>query len=129
MPQATNLVLKNAADVDKTFALAAPAAGTSSAVWFLREGANQSVFPKIEISGARASSGPGRKTKTTLKVPVPVTDSNGVVRSGGDYLVVIDATAPDSVPDGTRDDAIAYIASLVAATLWQETAQTGYAPT
>lgn len=129
MPQATDLTLKNAADVDKTFALAAPASGNAPAVWFLREGANQSVFPKVEISSDRIVKGEGRKVKATVRVPTPVIDSNGVTRSSGEYLVNIDGTVPALVPDGVRDDAIAYVASLVAAALFQDILKTGYSAT
>lgn len=51
MPQATNITVVNGAAVSKTFTLAAPASGPSApAVFFLREGANQTVFPKFEVS-------------------------------------------------------------------------------
>lgn len=129
MPQATDLTLKNAAAVNKTFALATPASATAPAVWFLREGANQSIFPKVEISSDRIAKGDGRKVKATVRVPTPVVDSNGVTRSSGEFLFVIDGTVPALVPDSIRDDAIAYVGSLITAALVKEIFKTGYSAT
>lgn len=129
MPQATNVIVNNAAAVAKTFALAAPASGVSPAVWFLREGANQTVYPKLEISSDKIVKGSGRKVKMTLRVPTPVTSATGVVTNAGDMFFSIDAAVPALVPDSVRDDAIAFVMNIVATALLKETFKTGYAPT
>lgn len=129
MPQATNVIVNNAAAVAKTFALAAPASGNMPAVWFLREGANQTVYPKLEVSSDKIVKGSGRKVKLTLRVPTAVTSSTGVVSNAGDMFFSIDAAVPALVPDSVRDDAIAFIGNIVINAIMKETFKTGYAPT
>lgn len=129
MPQATDLVLKNAAAVNKTFALAAPASGSSSALWYLREGANQGIFPKVEISARKNGDADARKVQITLSVPFPVTSTSGAVTRGAAMSFNIDATVPDLVPDATRDDAIAFVGALLADTLVKASLKVGFAPT
>lgn len=128
MPQAINIVIKNDAAVDKTFDLATPSSGNLPAVWLLREGANQGVFPKVEVSARKNGNGDARKVQITLQVPFPVTDSTGIVRKGGTLVFNIDAVVPDLVPDPLRDTAIAYVGNLLQNTLIKETIKVGFAP-
>lgn len=128
MPQAANLVLKNAAGVDKTFVLAQPASGISPAVWYLQEGANKTVWPKIECSSANAGSGNARKVKWTLTVPQAAVDSNGVTRASAKQFSNMDHTTPDLVSAGVTGDAVAFQKSLAAAPQYTESISTGYAP-
>lgn len=130
MPQATNITVVNGTAVSKTFTLAAPASGPSApAVFFLREGANQTVFPKFEVSSDKVVKGNGRKIKATLRVPVAVTGTNGVVTSAAEMFFAIDCTVPALVPDASRDDAIAFVGSLITSALMKATFKEGYAPT
>lgn len=129
MPQATDLTLKNAAAANKTFALATPAGPNASAVWFLREGANPGVFPKVECSSSSAASGAGRKVKLSLNVPVATVNASGATVAAAKMSFNIDATVPDLVPDALRDDAIAFVKDLVASALMASVFKTGFAPT
>lgn len=129
MPQATDLAIKNNAGVSKTFALAAPASGVMPAVWLLREGANQSVFPKVEMSSRKNGAGDARKVQTTFTLPVAVVDASGITRRAAAFSVNIDVTVPDLVSDAARDDAIAYVADLVGHTLYKSCVRVGFAPT
>lgn len=130
MPKATDLSLKNAAAVIKTFALAAPAAGTSPAVWFLREGANQSAFASLEISSRKSGGGSNaRRVQISLVVPIVGVNASGATVRIGQMPIKVDAVVPDSIPDTTRDDAIAYVGSALADALVKASIKTGYAPT
>jgi hypothetical protein len=131
MPQATDLILKNGAGVDKTFQLAAPAAGTQPGVWFLREGSTPAGFPSVEISSRRTGAvGNDRRVLISLIVPVMGTNpTTGAQTRISSMPIKIDAKVPELVPDAARDDAIAYIGSAVADALIKATMKTGYAPT
>lgn len=129
MPQAINLSLTNHAAVAKTFALASPASATSPAVWLLREGANQSVFPKVEQSSRKNGSGDARKVQLTVTVPVGTVDAAGATRRAAAMQFNVDCTIPDLVPDAIRNDAIAFAASAMANALLKECFFTGYAAT
>jgi len=129
MPQAASLTLKNAAAANKVFALAAPASANQPAAWFLREGANQSVFPQVMVSSRPNGARDARKVQITLKVPVGTLDANGVTRRTSAFEFDTTCTIPDLVPDATRDDAIAYASSLIADALVKECLKVGYAPT
>lgn len=129
MPQATDLSLKNNAAVAKTFALATPAGPTAPAVWYLREGANPGVFPKVECSSASAAGGAGRKVKLSFNLPVATVNASGATVSAAKMSFNLDVTVPDLVPDASRDDAVAFVKDLVASTLMVSVFKTGYAPT
>lgn len=128
MPQAQNIVLKNAAGVAKTFTLATPAAGQNPAVWFLQEGANRTVWPKLECSSSGSGSTGARKVKWTLTVPAAVVDATGTTRASAKQFSALDHTTPALVSDGVTSDAIAFQESLAADALYKETISTGYAP-
>lgn len=131
MPQATDFVIKNGAatPVDKTFSLAAPAGGPGiPGQWFLREGANPAVFPRIQISSKKLTTGSGQKVDITVSVPASVTSSDGVVKSAANMVFNGSVAVPDFVPDSVRDDAIAYIGNLFAHTLMKSVLKTGFAP-
>lgn len=119
MPSANDLVVKNAALADKTFSLITPAAGMgSSALWQLKEGTIQSVFPSFEAS-ARANAGKtARKALFTLKVPssftAPVT---GLTAVGSAATVNITVTVPTDYPENLKDDFVAFTANIVNSTL------------
>lgn len=129
MPQAIDLVLKNSAAVNKTFALATPAGPNGSALWYLREGANPGVFPKIECSSSTAAGKAGRKVKLSLNLPATVVSTSGTTTVAARMSFNLDVTIPDLVPDAQRDDAIAFVKDLVASALMVSVFKTGFAPT
>lgn len=129
MPTAQNIELNNAQNVTKTFQVAAVASGTAPALYLLREGANQSVFPKLEISSRKNGTADARKVRMTLNVPSSTVDANGVTRKSASILFIIDVTVPDLVPDSVRDDAIAYVGSALFNPQLMDTFKTGFAPT
>lgn len=129
MPQAIDLVLKNAAAEEKTFSLASPAGPGGSAIWYLREGANPSIFPKVECSSSVAAGGSGRKVKLSFNLAAPTVNASGATVSSAKMSFNLDVTVPDLVPDAQRDDAIAYVKDLVATALMASVFKTGFAPT
>lgn len=129
MPQASDLALNNALEVPKTFTLATPAGPNASAVWYLREGANPSVYAKIECSSAPSAGGTGRKVKLSLNLPATTTNAIGLTVAVARMSFNIDVTIPDFVPDAERDNAIAFVKDLVASELMRSVFKTGFAPT
>lgn len=129
MPQASDLALKNALEVEKIFTLATPAGPNAPAVWYLRQGANPSVYAKIECSSAPSAGGSGRKVKLSLNLPATTVNAIGLTVAAARMSFNIDVTIPDFVPDSDRDDAIAYVRDLVASALMGSVFRTGFAPT
>lgn len=128
MPQASNIVLKDSTGVDCTFTLFTPASANAPAVWYYQNGANRSVWPKIECSSARSGSGDARKVKWTLTVPDAVVDGQGVTRPGAKMFFNTDGTTPTLVSDTTIANATAFQNSLASSDLFRESVATGYAP-
>lgn len=115
MPQAANLVVKNAANVDKTFTLLSPAAGYGMpAEWALKEGATSVVYPTFTLAAHKTQN---RSRKTALKARIPATYTSvatglPVVSSVFEFNGTV--TVPDDFPDSQKDDAVAYVANLIA---------------
>lgn len=120
MPQATDLVLKNATLVDKTFALQSPSAGDNSlATWWLKEGTISSVFPKV-TSLARATGNNSRKIQVKLTIPSSYTDSvTGLTKVSSGFLFNGECSVPFDFPETLKSDATAYVKNLVAHALVQ----------
>lgn len=118
MPQAANIVVKNATNVDKTFTLLAPAAGFGSvAEWALKEGATAVVWPSFTLSAHKTSQN-SRRVPFKVRVPatyVSVATGLPVVSSYMELNGTI--TVPDSFPDDQKDDAVAYMTGLVNSSL------------
>lgn len=118
MPQATNLVVKNATNVDTTFTLLTPAAGYGGiAEWANKVGATSTVYPSFTMAATKTQS---RSRKVTVKVNVPasytsVTTGLPVVSSTMVFHGTL--TVPDDYPDNQKDDAVAYLANLLGTTL------------
>lgn len=114
MPQATNLVIKNAANVDKTFTLMSPAAGDGGiAMWALKEGTISSVFPKITISASPTPR--GRNATLKLRFPSSYTDSvTGLTNVNSSAEVNIKVAVPDDYPEALKDDFAAYVKNAIA---------------
>ena len=123
MPQAANLVLNNGAGtpVAKTFTLYTPAAGDNSlAKWALKEGLIASVFPSITAS-ARQTGNASRLVQLKLRIPSSYTDTvTGLTKVGSAFEFNCTATVPEDYPEALKNDAVAFSANLVAATLVKE---------
>lgn len=113
MPQATALVIKNAAGVDKTFSLDAPAAGYAGvAEWSLKEGATPNVFPRVTLSATPTRQ--VRATKVVLTVPFAYNDpATGLPIVGDTFLVDLKVKVPNGFPVAMRDDAVAYTKGVI----------------
>lgn len=112
----TNITTPNGAGtpVTKTFTVARHAAGDQSAVLYLREGANQTAFPKLEAStkAAQVRGTSGRKGTTTLMVPYGTVDANGVFVKINHASAVVITDVPDDAPDSVRNDLAAFLPGL-----------------
>lgn len=114
MPQATNLIVKNATNVDKTFTLLSPAPGYGSpAEWALREGATSVVYPFFSLAASKTQN---RSRKVAVKVRVPavyVSVATGlpVVSSSMEFNGAL--SVPDDFPDAQKDDAVAYVTNIL----------------
>lgn len=115
MPQATDIILKNHAGTDKTFALYTPAAGDGSwAQWRLKEGAIASAFPSIAAL-ARATPNVARKVQVKLQIPSSYVDATtGLTIIGPKFDFEGRVTVPDGFPETMKDNAVAYVKNLVA---------------
>lgn len=98
-----------ASPVLKTFAVARSASGEDSAILLLREGQNQTEFPKLEFSSKSTQVGStrGRKSTTTELYPYG-TLVNGVFVKTNHISVVTVITVLDDAPDAIRKDAAAF---------------------
>lgn len=118
MPQAENLVLKNAAGTDKTFTLIAPAAGYGGvAEWALKEGTISSVFPKVTAMARKGASVAGRPPSSIvqqkLRVPSSYTDTvTGLTSVSSAFDFQIHVSVPADFPEALKADAVAYASNL-----------------
>lgn len=125
MPQATNLVVKNAAGVDKTFTLLSPAAGYGTpAEWALKEGAISTVFPRFTAS-ARSSKRPtkglaGKVVQIKLHMPSSYTDTvTGLTVVNTAWEGNANFSVPSDFPETLKPDAAAFFGNLVKTALLQ----------
>lgn len=111
MPQATNLVIKNAANVDKTFTLYAPAPGdTGNATFKLKEGADSRYFPTITV-GTKVTS---QARKATIRLRVPRDPLSGDV--GGPAaacFAAVELTVPDQFPEAMKADWVSFLVNAL----------------
>lgn len=120
MPQATNLTVKDALGVDKTFTLLTPAPGYGfPAEWALKQGATFVVYPTATLAAHKT---PNRSRKCVVKIRVPATYvsvSTGlpVVSSNMEFNVSV--SVPDDFPDDQKDDAVAYATNIMATGLFR----------
>lgn len=119
MPQATNLTVKNAAGVDKTFTLLTPAPGYGTpAEWALKEGATSVVYKTFTLSAAKSSSQKTRRVTVKTRVPASytsITTGLPVVSSTVDFTGTF--ILPDDFPDDQKDDAVAYATNVLTTAL------------
>lgn len=109
MPQATNLTIKNAAGVDKTFTLLTPASGYGSlAEWALKEGATSVVYPTLSLA-AHKTKNRSRKVAVKSRKPAAYTSvATGLPVVTSVFEVNVTVSVPDDFPDDQKDDAVAY---------------------
>lgn len=117
MPQATNLVVKNAAAVDKTFTLITPAAGDGGvAEWALKEGTISSVFPRVTASAHATPR--GRNCAVKIRVPSSFTDSvTGLTNVGSAFEVNVKVAVPADFPEALKDDCVAFATNALSTAL------------
>lgn len=110
MPLATDLSLANNAGVVKNFALIVPAGGSGTpALWQLKEGAIQSIFPSFEASMRPNASKTARKAIFTMKVPSSYTAAvTGLTAVGSAATINMTVTVPHDFPEALKDDFVAY---------------------
>lgn len=127
MPNAANLVVKDAANVDKTFTLMTPASGDSGLAEFaLKEGASPVAYPKFTFMAKRTANR-SRKTQGKIRVPFSFTDpTTGVTRVITAFEFNFDCSVADDFPDSVRDNAVAYTANIVGHTLVKACLRDGY---
>jgi hypothetical protein len=115
MPQAIDLVIKNAAAVDKTFVLYSPSSGYNSvAEWKLKDGAIGAVFPLVTTS-ARPTGNNSKKMQGKLRIPSSYTDTvTGLTNVGSAFEFDFSASVPNDFPEALKNDAIAYAKNLIA---------------
>lgn len=118
MPQATNLTVKNAAGVDKTFTLLTPAPGYGSpAEWALREGATSVVYPIFTLAASRTQN-KMRRVSTRIRVPAVYTSvDTGLPVVSSFFEVNATIAVPDTFPDAQKDDAVAFATNVLTTTL------------
>lgn len=120
MPQATDLIIKNAAGVNKTFVLITPAAGDGGvARWALKEGTISSVFPTI-TSSATSTSRNARNAHIKIHVPSSFTDSvTGLTNVAGGPEANLKVAMPNDFPEAMKPDWVAYVVGAVQTALMQ----------
>ena len=127
MPQATNLVVKNAAGADKTLTLINPSAGDDAiALWMIKEGAVSAAFPRLTTS-AKAQAGGGRRFTLKLTIPTVYTDaSSGRVSTlPGAEMNFSTRLAPE-FPQANKADFVAYASQIIALAVMKEAYGDGY---
>lgn len=128
MPQATNIVVKNAANTDVTFAVLAPAAGDNSSAVFRHESAaNRDLRSTLAIRSRGGNAGV-RRVEGTVSVPV-VRAVDGVDTKKGNIPVDFSIAVPNIVTDDEIEDAVVVATNLIASALIRSCMQSGYAPT
>lgn len=114
MPQATDLIVKNGAAVDKTFTLINPAAGDGGvASWALKEGVISAVFPIFTASATRTGNS-SRQLRTKFRLPSSFTDSvsgQTMVASAAEMNVTV--AIPETFPESLKADFVAYATNLL----------------
>lgn len=115
MPQATDLTIKNAANVDKTFALLTPASGDGGvARWALKEGTISSVFPSITCSAVANPSRDSRAAHIKIHVPSSYTDSvTGKTNVDTGAEVNVKVAMPNTFPEANKPDFVAYVTNAI----------------
>lgn len=114
MPQATDLIIKNAAAADKTFTLIHPAAGDGAiAKWMLKEGAISAIFPTVTVS-ATETNNKSRQLRFKFRSPSSFNDSvTGLTNVASAAEVNMTVSIPSSYPEALKADFVAFTANLM----------------
>lgn len=130
MPQATDLVIKNGAAVDKTFTLISPAAGDGGiAQWALKEGTISSVFPVITASANRTGNN-SRNLKIKFKQPSSFTDSvTGLTNVNSAAEMNVTFSIPASYPEALKADFVAFAVNALNTALFKSMIKDAYSAT
>lgn len=110
----TNIVLKNASNVDVTFQVVRQPSGSQSAMLYevnTTPGMNRTGLAKIELS-ARVVNGRSQPTSSVV-VPYGAVVNGNFVKSG-QVSDTRSATQPADTPSSARADAAAFAANLAA---------------
>ncbi len=127
----TNIAVPNgaASPVTKTFTVARSAVGDESAVLYLREGASQAAFPKLEFSTKSAQAGAvrGRNGIVTFVMPYGYNDANGNFVKVNQCTFTGRELIPDDASDTIRKDFAAFINGFYGNQQVKDLAILGYA--
>lgn len=117
MPQATDLTIANAAEVDKTFTLLTPAAGDGGvAEWALREGTISTVFPRLTLSASKKAT--ARSAKVKFRLPSSYTDTVTGLTNVGSFAEFNGTwVVPDDFPEALRADFPVFVKNAIATAL------------
>lgn len=114
MPQATDLTVKNGANVDKTFTLTAPAAGMGGiAMWALKEGTISAVFPTL-TARAVTNGNDVNHLRVKFELPSSYTDTvTGLTNVGTGVLMDANFRVPSDFPEALKNDYVAFAVNLL----------------
>lgn len=118
MPQATNLTVKNAANVDTLFTLITPASGDGGqAVWYNKAGLSPVAFAKLLASAKRNGSGV-RTLTCRFELPATYADPvSGLPIKVATPLIKLEAVIPEGYPEALRDDNMTLAVNLFSTSL------------
>lgn len=113
MPQAQNLVIQDAASVEKTFELISPAAGDGGiAEWALKEGAISSVFPRITASAHKTTR--GRVLTEKFRFPSSFSDTiTNLTNVGPSAEINVKVSMPADYPEAMKDNVVAFTSNAM----------------
>lgn len=110
MPAATNIVVKDAALVDRTFELASPASGDGSwATWMYKKGNFAVAYPRYLMRAQPNAARTGRKVELRFKYPQSFIDTaSGLPTITATFDAVSTVTIPDNLSELEKPDAVAF---------------------
>lgn len=118
MPQATDVIINNAAAVAKTFTLLSPAGDNSISKWELKEGLNRLAFPAFTAL-ARPTGDKGRKINIKFAFPYAITNTTtGEVTVATTAYAELSTKVPDNFPESLKADFAAFIKNASAHALF-----------
>lgn len=127
MPNASNIIVKDASAVDKTFEVLTPSGGDGGvARYALKVGAAPVAYPSMTVV-ARPTTNASRKSTMKVHVPYTYTDPvTGLLKKGPAFELNVEASMPDAFPESARDDAVAFGVNLAASAVMRQVFRDGY---
>lgn len=115
MPQAQNITVKNAANVDTVYAVVTPAAGDGGvAVWANKVGLTPKQFRTITASSKRGPSGKTRNITIEVSNPQSYVDpASGLPVFTPSPIFRLEVRVPDDYPEASRDDFVTLSTNLI----------------